>query len=164
MHLPFPDDCFDVIVAGDCIYHQWVDDVKAVREFFRVLKPGGILIVNVAAFEFLRSKHDEAVMTGRRYTCNSLRKLLKSNGFHVDRLHYWNSLLFLPRALLLLLGVGDSEESDLDIHPVLNVILRHVMEVELACISRGVSFPFGTSVMGRAVKPMAGHRSKKRSL
>src|SRR3989344_8507571 len=47
--LPFPDKSFDVVVAGDCIYHQWVDDEQAAREFYRVLKPRGMLLVNTAS-------------------------------------------------------------------------------------------------------------------
>jgi SAM-dependent methyltransferase len=43
---PFPDDTFDQIVIIDFLEHI-PDDVGFVRELQRILKPGGVLIVNV---------------------------------------------------------------------------------------------------------------------
>jgi len=101
-NLPFKDDTFDLVLAGDCIYHQWVDDKKAIRGFYRVLKKGGCLIVNTAAYESLRSKHDEAVMTKKRYTKKSLRNLLIENDFKIQKIFYWNSILLPARILSLI--------------------------------------------------------------
>ena len=42
---------------------------------YRVLRAGGRLILNVAAFDFLKGAHDCAVDVNRRYTQRQLRTL-----------------------------------------------------------------------------------------
>lgn len=150
--LPFPDESFDIVVAGDCIYHQWVDDGKAAREFYRVLKHGGMLLLNTAAFEFLRSKHDEAVMTKKRYTKKSVKVLLQRAGFHLEKNFYWNSLIFPYRVMQVKLGMGDAESSDLGMSLWVNTLWKMILVVEIALLKTGVRFPFGTSILVRAVK------------
>src|SRR5688500_4767971 len=56
--LPFAGDTFDLVTSFDVIY-SLPDDVEraAVDEMFRVLKPGGHLVVNAAALNFLRGNH-----------------------------------------------------------------------------------------------------------
>src|SRR5436853_1161486 len=54
--LPFPDNQFDAVICSSVIYHDWVTDPgAALRELYRVLRPGGILLLNVPAFRFLHS-------------------------------------------------------------------------------------------------------------
>ena len=49
--------------------HQAIrDDAPVLATLNRALKPGGALILNLVAFEFLRSPHDLAVHTRERYT------------------------------------------------------------------------------------------------
>src|SRR6266446_2213842 len=98
--LPFADASFDAVICSSVLYHQWVANVAtAVREMHRVLRPGGLLLINVPAFRFLHSAHDEAVMTARRFRKSELRKLLLETGFAIRRLTYWTTLLF-PLAVL----------------------------------------------------------------
>src|SRR3982751_3201447 len=59
--LPFPDAAFDVALSLDVWLNAGVDDALAAHETHRVLRPGGKLLLNLAAFEFLRGAHDEAV-------------------------------------------------------------------------------------------------------
>jgi ubiquinone/menaquinone biosynthesis C-methylase UbiE len=42
-HLPFPDAGLDALIANHMLYHVW-DRARALREFVRVLKPGGRLL------------------------------------------------------------------------------------------------------------------------
>src|ERR1051326_8344285 len=72
-NLPFADESFDAVISSSVIYHEWVANVgTAMREMWRVLRPGGLLILNVPAFRFLHSAHDEAVMTAS--SCALCRK------------------------------------------------------------------------------------------
>lgn len=93
--LPFADTSFDAVICSSVLYHQWVGDLeRAVREMHRVLRPGGVLLINVPAFPFLHSAHDEAVMTARRFRKPEIRALLRKQSFQIRRLTYWTTLLF----------------------------------------------------------------------
>jgi ubiquinone/menaquinone biosynthesis C-methylase UbiE len=42
--LPFPDEYFDLVVCKDS-FHQFSNPIKAIKEMYRVLKPGGIIYI-----------------------------------------------------------------------------------------------------------------------
>jgi SAM-dependent methyltransferase len=99
--LPLRAASFDLVVSADVLYHRGVvDDVAALREFARVLRPGGTLLLNLPAFGWLRSSHDEAIHTARRYTAPEVREKLRRAGLRPVRVRYWNFLLFPPIALV----------------------------------------------------------------
>src|SRR5688500_797415 len=94
-NLPYPDSTFDLVTSFDVIYHLGVaDDVAALREASRVLKPGGTLLVRVPALDVLRSEHDAAVHTRQRYTVGELARKVESAGLTVQRASYANTVLF----------------------------------------------------------------------
>lgn len=97
--LPFETASFDAMLSLDVLYHEQVDEHHALREMARVLKPGGILIMNLPAFDCLRGAHDSAVRGARRYTAAKVRERLRVHDLRVDVAHYWNAWLFLPMLL-----------------------------------------------------------------
>lgn len=73
--LPFADHCFDIVTSFDVLYHLAVgDDVAALKEFARVLRSEGILLIRVPALEALRGGHDAVVHTRHRYAAGELFK------------------------------------------------------------------------------------------
>ena len=96
--LPFEAAQFDAIVSADVLYHV-DEDEAALREFARVLRPGGVVVLNVPAYRWLWSYHDVAVDGRRRYTRAGVRRLLEEAGFAVERLTHWNTLLLPAIAL-----------------------------------------------------------------
>jgi hypothetical protein len=80
---------FDVLY---CLPDQ--AEVAAVAEMNRVLKPGGAVVVNVAALEMLRGDHSILGGEIRRYTIGRLRSVLEQGGFEVIRATYTNASLF----------------------------------------------------------------------
>ncbi len=79
--IPFRAKQFDVVTCIDVIYHKQVrDDVVALSEIRRVLKPGGVLILRVPANRYLMSAHDRHVHTARRYGRNELTRKIKKAG------------------------------------------------------------------------------------
>ncbi len=115
--LPFAARSFDLVTSFDVLVQIPGPgaDERAMREMFRVLKPGGIAFVRGAAYEWMKSGHDRALGTARRYDLDELREKLKRAGFEVLRGTYANSLLFpvaaIRRLLLKRLGLAD-EGSD----------------------------------------------------
>jgi ubiquinone/menaquinone biosynthesis C-methylase UbiE len=65
--LPFADASFHLVTSLDVLCHRFVAKREALAEMRRVLVPGGILVLQVPAFDWLRSEHDDAVWTDRRF-------------------------------------------------------------------------------------------------
>ena len=124
MALPFPDEKFDHVVCSEVLEHLERDDVAA-RELFRVLKPGGTLVVTVpsANFPFTwdppnwvlkrvgRSLRGERPWSGiwyghrRLYTWRSLKALVTEAGFTIEACRGLTHRT-PPFAHLVLYGVG----------------------------------------------------------
>ena len=154
--LPFPADSFDVVLSLDVLSHAGVDDSLTLHEMHRVLRVGGRLILNVAAFDFLKGAHDCAVDVNRRYTQRQLRTLLAGSSLQVERSSYWNATFTPPIALFRWLSRArprtDRPRSDFrSLPPLLNSIFKSVAALELNA-SRRVSLPFGTSLFAVARK------------
>lgn len=149
----------DAITCLEVLYHANVHTEEFVlREFFRVLKPQGIMILQVPAFEFMRGSHDVVTMTRKRYRLNEVKEYVKQAGFRIELCVYRNSWLF-PLLLFWRLfsrinirNQGSIGTSDLTRIPrCLNALLYFLMQLENKLLNK-ISFPFGTSVFCVALK------------
>lgn len=151
-NLPYSSNSFTGIICADVLYLLHDDDeVNALREFKRVLRPGGALILNLPAYEWLRGEHDQAVSTQRRYTAKSLRQKLRAAGFEPLRLEY-RYMMFLPALALvrrvLRSGKQDAAKASSDLtlnFGLLNSMLTYITHTEER-FGRFIIRPFGTSV------------------
>ncbi|MGD9895213.1 MAG: class I SAM-dependent methyltransferase, partial [Dehalococcoidia bacterium] len=157
--LPFADDAFDLVLSNDVLCHLGVaNDRVAMREVTRVLRPGGVLFLQLPAYQWLRSHRDEAVHTGHRYTATEVRQLVTAGGLRVRRVTYANSLL-LPaaaawRAVNRFFPIGVSSERS-DVRPVaepVNRLMRAALGLEAPILARR-NLPFGLSVIAVAQRP-----------
>jgi ubiquinone/menaquinone biosynthesis C-methylase UbiE len=97
--LPFRDKSFDLVLSLDVLVHiPRGDERKCLAEFFRVLKPGGMLVLRAAAFNALRSRHSEFIDEKQRFTRRGLMRTAVQSGFRGLYYTYANSLL-LPVAI-----------------------------------------------------------------
>jgi SAM-dependent methyltransferase len=97
--LPFTDASFDAVASLDVVVHfPRGEEAVPLREFARVLKPGGLFVTRMSALDLLRSRHSLFVDERQRFTAGRLRRALEQAGFRVLRITYANSLL-LPVAL-----------------------------------------------------------------
>ena len=93
--IPLPNDSVDCIVLFHILEHL-EEESRALQEFFRVLKPGGVLLLAVPAVPFLYSVHDRALHHYRRYSLKQLRNTLERHQYQILRLTYQNFFLFFP--------------------------------------------------------------------
>src|SRR5713101_6491299 len=76
---PFPSESFDLVTSFDVLYSLGPSDERAaVAEMYRLLRPGGFAIVNVAAMNSLTGAHSVLSRERRRYSRGSLSQLLTS--------------------------------------------------------------------------------------
>jgi SAM-dependent methyltransferase len=160
--LPFPDRLFDIVTSFDVIYA--LDDRgagAALKEMYRVMRPGGYLVLNVAALPGLRGNHSVLGGEVQRDTRRSLRGHLEAAGFSVKRLTYTNaSILPLVAGVRLVQRLFGHRESTSEIsvppRPI-NAALSAALTVEAAAL-RVVDMPAGSSLLTLAARPAADRR------
>jgi methionine biosynthesis protein MetW len=158
--LTYADAIFDLVTALDVIEHNQ-DDLSILREAYRVLKPGGHIVVTVPAFMWLWSHNDEINAHVRRYTSAELRARLQQVGFRTQRATYNNFFVFPIAAALILMRRGskkrpqlashhlDAEEYQVEMEPApapVNAALTALGWLEALAL-RGVNLPVGTSII-----------------
>lgn len=84
---------YDVILMMDVLEHI-ENDSAILREIKSHLKPDGILLLSVPAYQFLWSNHDILNMHYRRYNRNSLQKVIEEAKFKTQFMTSWNSTFF----------------------------------------------------------------------
>jgi SAM-dependent methyltransferase len=156
--LPFSADTFDLVSSFDVIY-AFDDDLaaQALKEMHRVLRPGGHLVLNVAALPILRGNHSILGGEVQRYTRSSLSRHLENAGFEVVRLTYTNaSILPIVAGVRFAqrLSQGQHEVSDLEmtvpIAPI-NLTLAALLALESVAL-RVIDMPLGSSLLTLARK------------
>jgi SAM-dependent methyltransferase len=158
--IPFLDGSFDVVTSFDVLYHLNVgDDRASLAEIHRVLRPGGIALIRLPAFDWIRGAHDEVVHTRHRYTRDELSDKLEDAGFRLEHSTYANFLLFpmAPAKRYLERRQGSREATDLWRPPgPINRLLADLLSLE-AIPARGIGLPWGLSVfaVARRVQPLA---------
>jgi len=153
--LPFADGQFNLVTSFDVIVTAGVDDKAALAEAWRVLKPGGWFFIRVAAYDWLRARHDAQWHVAHRYVRGELRAKLMAAGFQVHTSSYANMWL-LPVALLKRWSerlVPPREESDLQAGTGgrLNGLLEAILASEARLIATS-GLPCGLSLLALARK------------
>lgn len=162
---PFADGSFDCVLALDVIEHV-DDDMGILTSLFKIIKPGGHLIITVPAFDALWSEHDEINHHKRRYRAPQLRLLIQEAGFDIERVTYCNTVFYLPvlltrkaknawRAIARRRGQRNRPlQSDLGDYPrPINHALYSLMRAETRLMDR-VDMPFGVSILAVARRPL----------
>lgn len=149
--LPFRDGSFDAAVSADVLCHEAVDSGRALGELRRVLRPGGRVVVNMPAYQWLASAHDRRVRNAHRLTASGTAALLRAAGLIRIRAHYWNGLLLPLMIVQRMLLMRDDSVSDVAPFPPWQDATFHA----LTDLERRLPFPLpaGGSVLAIAEKP-----------
>lgn len=156
--MPFLDNSFDIVTAFDTLEHI-KDDKVALKEFYRVLRPNGLILITVPALPIIWSSHDVAHCHFRRYTLLDLKKKIKEARFRLMRATYINSLLFLPAftfrfstAYLNKLGIFKKHTDLVGMPNLINYLLSKIFGLE-ANLLKFIDFPLGITLLVEAKKP-----------
>jgi len=154
--IPYKNNAFDVIVSVDVLYHKAVrDDARALSEFHRVLKPGGLVFLRLPAVSWLRRRHDAYVGTGRRYDKRELMQKLRCAGFSVRNVSYIHGIL-LALALCVymmekLFPARTTSSNITSMPPWIHDMMRILLRFERV-ITRCVELPLGLGLVAVAEK------------
>lgn len=148
--LPF-DEEFDVVGAFDVLEHV-DDDARAMQQIARATKKGGGVLVTVPQHPRLWTAIDTYSGHRRRYTRQTLTRLIRSAGLRLVRMTSFVSLL-LPALLLsraIRRGRPVDPSAEYRIPVTVNRLAGAVMGLERGLIRAGVSFPAGGSLLAVA--------------
>jgi SAM-dependent methyltransferase len=153
--MPFADASFQAVTSMDVLCHAAVEPATALAEMRRVLVPGGRLVLNLPAFQWLLSAHDHRVHNVRRFTASEAARMLTDAGFSAVTARYWNGLL-LPLMVLQRKVMASTPEGRSDVTafpPWQDRLLFSLTEVERQLARLRLSVPAGGSVLAIATRP-----------
>jgi SAM-dependent methyltransferase len=147
--IDLPNASFDVVLLTDVLEHI-EDDAASAHTALRLLRPGGIAVATVPAYQWLYSPHDTRHHHFRRYGRRQFRDLWAQPDADMLLLSFYNSLLFPPAAVVRLaskLFPNQATVHELAIPPrPINSVLTRVMQSEAPLIGR-VPLPCGLSLV-----------------
>jgi SAM-dependent methyltransferase len=157
---PFPSGTFDLVTSFDVLYGLDPHDERAaVAEMYRLARPGGYAIFNVAAMDVLRGDHSVLSREVRRYSHRALGQLVTEAGFTIVRLTYTNATLFLPLAAIRTahrmrgLASESDAQQEISVPPAaINALLSGVLFLESVWL-RHFDNRVGSSLLCLARKP-----------
>jgi SAM-dependent methyltransferase len=155
--IPFHDE-FDVIGAFDVLEHIEEDEI-VLAQIHGALKPGGIIVLTVPQHAWLWSDADEYACHKRRYSASELAGKVHRAGFNIVKSTSFVTTLLHAMVVSRMLRKRGSNNFDpkaeLSINSVLNSLFRQLLNLELAGIRLGLSYPLGGSRLMVASKGQA---------
>lgn len=151
--LPYGDAGFDAVVCVDVMQCREVEPQIMMREMARVVRPGGHVVVLAPAYQWLLSRHDQAVHSVQRFRRADLRSLAHRAGLTVMRVTHAFPVFFPAIAAVRLvrkIGLvndGAANESDLWVLPRwINGVLLGIARLEQRVV-RHLDAPFGSTIL-----------------
>ncbi len=154
--LPFKNSSFDLIVSIDVLYHKSIkNDYQALKEIYRILKPNGLFLIKLPAFNILYGNHDLMVHAKKRYNKKDLELLFKISKMKPLKITYLGTFLFFPVLIKTLIEKLTNninlKSSVRKVWPPFNSLLTFLFKVENISI-KSINLPFGISILAIAKK------------
>jgi ubiquinone/menaquinone biosynthesis C-methylase UbiE len=159
---PLPDESVDVVVLLNVLEHI-ENDIEAVRQLRRILKPGGAVVLEVPAGPHLYDVYDKVLLHFRRYKLSGLRRLLTNCGLDVVHASSLGTLLYpgfwcVKKKNRRYLDAPEEVQREIVARSIRksgrNRLFEAVMWVE-GCLRRWLPLPFGIRCLATCVKPAA---------
>ena len=148
--LPLPSGSFDVVLSTD-VFEHIEEDSASVESAIELLRPGGVLIATVPAYQWLFSPRDRHHHHFRRYGKRQFTELFNRPTTEVELISHYNSFLFPPAAAARLWSKwfpsrSSSQDVKIPAAPV-NRLLTSIFASELHLLRRRIGMPFGLSLV-----------------
>lgn len=162
LQCPLPDNCIDAIILLNVLEHI-EDDATTLKQIYRILKPNGVLILEVPAGPHLYDAHDRICMHFRRYKITNLCKLIADQGFKISNRSHLGTFIY-PAFFLAklwnkrLLSKPDIQQRQLMENKIRqtskNKLLSSLIGLELM-LGKWISYPFGIRCVVSCTKPIS---------
>jgi len=144
---------FQIALLLDVIEHV-EDDMALLKQVYEYLLPQGSVVITVPAHPWLWSQHDVMNHHYRRYTPSSLKRALQCSGFHIQKMSFYNTFLFLPAMVKKYMDRNKAADPRVTIPKVsewLNSMLKLIFASERHLLPY-INYPFGISIIAIATK------------
>jgi ubiquinone/menaquinone biosynthesis C-methylase UbiE len=163
VNCPFPDACVNFVVALNVLEHI-KDDETALKQIYRILKPGGYAIIEVPANSQLYDFYDEQLKHFRRYNKKELQEMASRCGFNYSNSTYLGFFIYPVFKLIKLQNIRKKRHLNASQKqntmknqirfggPIINKILFFIMLFELN-LGKILSYPWGIRCILTLQKP-----------
>jgi SAM-dependent methyltransferase len=157
---PLPSNTYDAMVLLNVLEHIG-DDAAATSHIARMLKPGGVAVIEVPAGPELFDDYDRQLQHFRRYTLQGICGVVEQAGLVVERRNYLGALIYPAFYLAKKLSQSRPKSAaDRQAHVAnaigatsrFNPVGRAIMSLE-ETIARSITFPRGIRCVVTARKP-----------
>ena len=146
---PMADNSVDAVVALNVLEHI-KDDATAIKHLHRILKPGGIAVLEVPAGPELYGDYDRLLMHYRRYSMKQFRNLLERAGFSIESASHLGCFIYPGFWLVKQLTKLKSSTNQINTRAVesnitqtrTNHFLKLITDLELY-LGKWLRYPFG---------------------
>ncbi len=155
-HLPFANGSFSLVLCVTALYHRLNPDPGAVvRDYARIVRPGGLVCLMEPANKRLWRSHDEITHAARRFSLTELRATADDAGLEIVKATYAYSFLTPPAFIMGWLDRrGRAGGSDVDRNQSgLGGLFGLLASLERRILRR-INMPFGLSAIVIARKPL----------
>ena len=155
LQCPLPSESIDALVMLNVLEHIENDHMALVKSF-ELLKPGGIIVIEVPAGPFLYDDYDAQLQHFRRYSSLELEKKLEAAGFEIKKMSHLGFFLFPPFALIKLIRkMGISKKKDVSTRAQdTSKSKLFNFAIYLEKLLDNYKFPFGIRAIAVAKKPI----------
>ncbi len=152
---------FDIVVSCDVLYIPGFEASTAgLLQIIQKMRPGGLFLVNLPAYNWLRSDHDLAIQTSERYVASQVKNFLQRLGLEPMSVTYRLCALFplvvASRLPSIMRPSSDAHSATSALKPasqMSNMVFGQYMRWENRLIGCGLRMPFGSSVFAVGRKP-----------
>lgn len=142
---------FDQIICLDVIEHI-EDDTSAIKHIYKLIKPGGRLLLTVPSISYLYGPKDKDVGHYRRYNKQELYTKISEADFKITKIRYWNFLGIIPTFISVKLFRKRVSEDFRYSTSLVKIVLQKLLKMWFLLVENKIEPPIGLTLFVVAEK------------